>query len=54
VWVVADSTVVADALTTCLFFVDPETLFGLYNFEYLIVYKDFSIQKSDSFAAELF
>jgi thiamine biosynthesis lipoprotein len=54
VWVVANSALIADALTTCLFFVAPDTLAGIYDFEYLIVYKDFSIQKSEHFDAALF
>jgi thiamine biosynthesis lipoprotein len=54
VWVVADSALIADALTTCLFFVEPQTLADVQSFEYLIVYKDFSIQKSTGFSAELF
>lgn len=53
VWVLADSTILADALTTCLFFVEPEKLKD-YSFEYLIVKPDYSIIKSDGFIAELF
>jgi thiamine biosynthesis lipoprotein len=53
-WVVADHAILADALTTCLFFVKPETLGDAYKFEYLIMYKDRSIEKSDGFVAELF
>jgi thiamine biosynthesis lipoprotein len=52
-WVLADTTLLADALTTCLFFVEPEKLKG-YTFEYLIVRPDYSIKKSDGFKAELF
>lgn len=54
VWVVAQEAFIADALTTCLFFVDLETLKNAYEFEYLIVYADRSIKKSSGFAAELF
>ncbi len=52
-WVLADSTMLADALTTCLFFVEPEELKD-YTFEYLLVRPDYSIKKSDGFTAELF
>lgn len=53
VWTVAPTALIADALATCLFFVEP-TLLDDYVFEYLIVYKDYSIQKSPDFPAELF
>ena len=54
VWVVASTTLLADLLTTGLFFVPPETLLKHFEFEYLIVYSDFSVGKSDGFKAELF
>ncbi len=44
-WVVADTTLLADALATALFFVPPEKL-SQYRFEYVILYSDFSIRKS--------
>src|SRR5690606_11370899 len=37
VWVVADSALLADALATCLFFVEPATLLSTFEFEYAIV-----------------
>lgn len=37
VWVVADSALLADALATCLFFVEPATLLPTFEFEYAIV-----------------
>ena len=54
IWTTADITLLADALTTCLFFVKPEILRAEFNFEYLIVYADLSIQKSPQFPAEMF
>jgi len=54
VWVVADTALVADALTTCLFFVEAQTLLSIYIFEYVILYKDGSFQKSPQFPGELF
>ncbi|HTK33095.1 MAG TPA: FAD:protein FMN transferase [Candidatus Paceibacterota bacterium] len=54
VWVAAPTALIADALTTCLFFVPPETLFSLYHFEYCIMYKDRTFIQSDGFGAELF
>ena len=54
VWVVAENALLADALTTCLFFVEASTLLSVYTFEYLIIKKDHSIEKSRNFSAELF
>jgi FAD:protein FMN transferase len=57
VWVTADTALVADALTTCLYFVDPEELrqrLKDYSFEYLIIRADMTFLVSDDFPAELF
>ncbi len=53
VWVVADTALIADALTTCLYFTSPSHLSD-YTFEYLIIYDNFSFEKSARFPAELF
>ncbi len=53
VWTIADSAMVADALATSLFFVNPEILHR-FNFEYLIVRSDFTVEKSSRFPAELY
>lgn len=54
-WVITKTTMVADALATCLFFVPPEVLIeGGFDFEYLILNPDFSIKKSKGFEAEFF
>ncbi len=53
-WVISDTTMVADAISTCLFFVAPDILLKRYYFEYVILYSDFSIKKSEGFAGELF
>ncbi len=53
-WVVADTTMLADALATCLFFVPAETLLSQYEFAYLIMYADGSAERSPTFPAELF
>lgn len=53
-WVIAQKTILADALATCLFFVSPEKLAEKYDFEYLIMYKDSSITRSSAFPAEIF
>ena len=54
VWVVASRAIVADALTTALFLVPAEKFKGSFEFEYLILKDDFSVEKSDGFRAELF
>lgn len=54
VWVVANQTIIADALATCLFFDVPEKLAEQYDFEYLIMYQDTSIKRSAAFPAEIF
>lgn len=53
-WVVADTTLVADGMATCLFLVPSLQLVEHFNFEYLIVYQDYSIQRSANFPAELY
>ncbi|MBP6084714.1 FAD:protein FMN transferase [Candidatus Gracilibacteria bacterium] len=53
-WVIAKEVMIADALATCLFFVSAISLTKDYNFEYLIMYSDSSIEKSPHFPAELF
>lgn len=54
VWVVAKEALVADALSTYLFLASPESLQSQFQFEWLILYKDYSINKSEDFPAELF
>lgn len=53
-WVIAKEAMIADALATCLFFVSAISLAKDYDFEYLIMYSDSSIEKSPHFTAELF
>jgi thiamine biosynthesis lipoprotein len=54
VWVMAETTMLADGLSTALFFVPPEKLESHFQFEYVILYQDFSIQKSIHFPATFF
>lgn len=53
-WVTADTTIVADALTTALFFTPAEKLLQHFSFEYVILYSDDTIVKSQNFPGELF
>lgn len=52
-WVVAQSALLADALATCLFFVPASGLAG-YQFSYLTMYADGSVERSPEFPGELF
>ena len=54
VWVSAKTTLLADAIATCLFFVSAKRLLRTHDFEYLVVYDDKSIEKSGGFSAEIF
>lgn len=54
VWVWAKNTLLADAMTTGLFFVSPETLLRYYAFEYVILNADLTVRRSPSFPGELF
>lgn len=53
-WVVADNAMVADGLTTLLYFVKPELLNAHFQFEYAIVNSDMSLNYSSAFPAEFF
>jgi len=46
VWVLADTTTLADAMTTALYFTSAEVLKMQYAFEYLILYRDMSVEGS--------
>jgi thiamine biosynthesis lipoprotein len=54
VWATAATTMLADAMATCLYFVPPATLRRHYQFEYLILRPDGSVEASPQFPAELF
>ncbi len=54
VWVVADSTLLADGLATCLFFVPAQELANLYTFEYAIVHQNGALEQSGQFPADFF
>lgn len=52
VWVKAKSALIADSISTCLFFIDPDKISEKY--EYLILMPDFTFKKSPDFCAELY
>lgn len=53
-WVVAQKTMIADALATCLFLVPADILEDTYVFEYALVKKDLSLEHSKNFPADFF
>lgn len=52
-WVIAETAVLADALSSALFFTAPESLTA-FSFEYLIMNHERNVKRSAAFAAELF
>lgn len=53
-WVYADIAFIADALSTCLFFVNPTTLEDQFDFEYVVMYADSTFDISKNFPGGLF
>ena len=54
VWVTAQTTMLADMLTTALYFCQPDELKPYYRFEYAMVLSDNSLSYSSSFPATFF
>lgn len=54
VWVIADSAIVADAIATALFLVEPQKLLDNFEFSYLILNSNGTVIKSPDFKVELF
>lgn len=54
VWVVADSTMLADGLATALFFTPAKTLQQHFDFQYVLVHDDYSYVHSNNFQGEIF
>ena len=53
VWTVAATTMLADAMSTCLFFVPPERL-REFAFDYVIIHADRTVSRSPGFPGEVF
>lgn len=53
-WVIADTTMVADGLSTALFFTDPQVLRKTFEFEYVRMHVDGAIDYSPAFEGKLF
>jgi len=54
VWVAADSTMLADGLTTALYFATPQKLMRRFDFAWLIIDADGRVRHSPDFPATLF
>ncbi len=46
-WVIADKAILADGIATGLFFTPAKALMKKYRFEYIILYSDHSVERSD-------
>lgn len=53
-WAMANTGLLADALATALYFSDARILRSVYAFEYVILYADLSVERSDGAPVELF
>lgn len=53
-WAVADNALLADGLTTALFFVESKVLMRHFDFQYALIKADNSLEKSDRFPGEFF
>ena len=53
-WAIANTTLMADAMATCLFLVSGATLKAQFDFEYVVVGKDLTAEKSAGFKGSLF
>ena len=53
-WVVADSTLLADGLATALFFAPADKLAETFDFEFAIINEDLHLERSPQFPAEIF
>lgn len=53
-WVISKDAITADGIATCLFLTSVEELKKYFDFEHLILYPDYSYEKSPNFPAEIF
>lgn len=53
-WVIADTTLLADMLATCLFFVSPDILLQHFSFQYVLIHKDLSLSFTPEITAEFY
>lgn len=53
-WAAADTALLADGMSTCLFFAPGKKLKEYFDFEYFILFDDYSYEKSPSFPSEVY
>lgn len=53
-WATAETATMADALASCLFFADPESIRTQFPFEYCVLYDDMRVSRSAGFPAVLY
>ena len=53
-WAIAENATVADALATALFLTNPDKLMNEFDFNYLVLYPDLSVNISKEFPGEIF
>jgi thiamine biosynthesis lipoprotein len=54
VWAIADSAMLADGMSTCLFFIKPETLSEAFKFDYMLIKADNTTRQSKRFKGGIF
>ena len=54
VWTIADTAMLADGMSTCLFFVKPETLSEAFKFDYILIKADNTTKQSKRFKGDIF
>ncbi len=53
-WAIAPSALVADAIATCLYLVPTDVVKTVYTFEYVVLYADRTVERSEKAPVELF
>lgn len=53
-WVLSNSAAISDGIATALFFCPPENFLDDFQFEYLILNKEYKVKRSKGFNAKLF
>ncbi len=49
IWAIADTAILADGMTTCLFFTKRKELQSKFKFEYLVLFENYSFEMSSNF-----
>ena len=54
VWTIADNAMLADGMSTCLFFVEPEALSETFKFDYILIKADNTTKQSKRLKGDIF